>query len=158
MVASPVIAGDIIVNNCGKGVVGKQLSALRDPRQGEMDITPLYTLTGKVVPYVPTPIAVNKRLFTYHDAGLVTCLDLGTGKTIWSEKPGGRFYGSPICVNNRLYCINRKGQVSVIKATDQYELLAVNDLGEPSSATPAISKGRMFLRTLTQLICVKNFR
>jgi hypothetical protein len=35
-----------------------------------------------------------------------------------------------------------------------YEELAVNDTGEAIIDTPAISDGRLFARTRTQLICV----
>jgi hypothetical protein len=34
------------------------------------------------------------------------------------------------------------------------EVLAVNDLGEPSNATPAFSDGQVFLRTDGHLYCV----
>jgi len=47
-----------------------------------------------------------------------------------------------------------KGVVVVIAAAETYQLLAENPLGELSFATPAISGGRMYLRTHTQLISV----
>ena len=34
------------------------------------------------------------------------------------------------------------------------EVLAMNDLGEPSNATPAISDGQIFLRTDGHLYCI----
>jgi len=93
-------------------------------------------------------------LFTYQDQGDVSCLRANTGEVIWRQKPGGKFYGSPVCVNGLLYCINRAGDVSVIRAAQEYELLAVNLLGEKSQATPAISGGRMYLRTYSHLISI----
>jgi hypothetical protein len=43
----------------------------------------------------------------------------------------------------------------VFRADPQkFELLAENDLGEPSNATPAISNGQIFLRTENHLYCV----
>lgn len=39
---------------------------------------------------------------------------------------------------------------------DKFELLATNDLGKPSHATPAISDGQIFLRTDRRLYCVGN--
>ena len=37
---------------------------------------------------------------------------------------------------------------------EKFELLAMNDLGEPSNATPAISDGQIFLRTDRHLYCI----
>jgi hypothetical protein len=37
---------------------------------------------------------------------------------------------------------------------EKFELLAMNDLGEPSNATPAISDGQIFLRTDGHLYCI----
>jgi hypothetical protein len=53
-----------------------------------------------------------------------------------------------------LYCINRAGDVVVMKAAPTYELLAVNSLGEKSQATPAVSDGRMYLRTYSHLFSI----
>jgi len=155
VVSSPVIAGDLIVGACGKGGAGIQLSAVRPGSQGNPGQASLaYKRTGKTAPYVPTSLAKDGLLFTFHDRGDVCCLRVETGEVLWSERPGGRFYGSPVWVNGLLYCINRKGEVLVLKAASSYELLAVNPLGEKSQATPAVADDRMYLRTYSHLISI----
>jgi outer membrane protein assembly factor BamB len=157
VISSPVIAGDLIIATCGKGGGGKQLSAVRaGSRDGSKPPELVYTRTRRSAPYVPTPLAKDGLLFTYHDQGDVSCLRLDSGEVLWSQTPGGRFYGSPVWVNGLLYCINRAGDVSVIKASAEYELLAVNPLAEASQATPAVSHGRMYLRTYSNLISIGN--
>jgi hypothetical protein len=53
------------------------------------------------------------------------------------------------------YVTSRQGVTSVFRASpDKFELLAMNDLREPSNATPAISDGQLFLRTDVHLFCV----
>jgi outer membrane protein assembly factor BamB len=153
-VSSPVLAGDMIVNTCGKGGGGVQLTALNPPADGTSEPEIAYTVDKKIASYVPTPLAAAGRLFVFHDQGLVTCLDGPTGNVLWSEKPGGKFYGSPVLVDGRIYCINMDGQVVVLNAGDKYELLAVNDLGEASHATPAVANGKMVLRTVSHMYCV----
>lgn len=113
-----------------------------------------YKIENPTVPSVPSVIVANDLLFTFHDQGLVVCRDVQTGVEKWAQKPGGRFFGSPICVEDRLYCINTDGDVVVLRATDQYELLSVNPLGEKTHATPAIAGGILYLRTLTKVIAV----
>jgi len=155
VVSSPVIAGDVIIGTCGKGGAGLQLAAVRPgsadhPKQAGV----VYTCKGKSAPYVPTPLAKDGLLFTFHDQGDVSCLRLETGEVLWREKPGGKFYGSPIWINGYLYCINRAGEVLVLKAAPTYELVGIYPLGEPSQATPAVSGGKMFLRTYSHLISI----
>jgi outer membrane protein assembly factor BamB len=155
VVSSPVIGENLIVGTCGKGGGGLQLTAARPgsadhPEQAKV----VYTRKGKLAPYVPTPLAKDGLLFTFHDRGDVSCVKLETGEALWSERPGGRFYGSPVWVNGLLYCINRAGEVLVIKAAPTYELVGIYPLGEPSQATPAVAGGRMYLRTYSHLISI----
>ncbi len=155
VVSSPVLSDGLIIGTCGKGAAGLQLSAVRpgsadNPASG----APAYKCTGKSAPYVPTPLAKDGLLFTFHDQGDVSCLNIEDGRVLWSQKPGGKFYGSPIWVNGLLYCINRAGEILVIRAAGTYELLAINPLGEKSQATPAVAEGRMYLRTYSHLISI----
>ncbi len=153
VVSSPVIAGDIIIGACGKGGAGVQLVAIRaKSKSKEPEL--IYTLKRKFAPYVPTSLVKDGLLFLFHDQGDVSCLRLETGEALWSERPGGKFYGSPVLVNGLIYCINRAGEVLVIKAAPTYELVGIYPLGEPSQATPAIAGGRMYLRTYSHLISI----
>lgn len=155
VVSSPVIAGDLLIGACGKGGAGIQLSAVRPGSEDNPgQATLAYECTGKSAPYVPTSIAKDGLLFTFHDQGDVSCLRIETDRALWSERPGGRFYGSPVWINGLLYCINRQGEVLVIKAAPAYELLAINSLGEKSQATPAVAGGKMYLRTYSHLISI----
>src|SRR6185369_14288398 len=50
---------------------------------------------------------------------------------------------------------DRTGVTTVFRPDqEKFELLAMNDLGEPSNATPAISDGQIFLRTDGHLYCI----
>jgi len=150
---SPVLAGDLIIGTCGSGASGKTLMAVR-PATKTKPASVAYKIEDRTVPFVSTPIVVNGLLFTFHDQGQVVCRDAQTGAEKWSEKPGGRFFGSPICIEDRLYCMSTEGEVVVIKAADRYEILSVNPLGEKTQATPAIADGIMYLRTLTKVFAL----
>lgn len=154
VISSPVLAGNLIVATCGAGSRGVQLSTVRPVGENASNAQIVYTSDERFVPYVPTSIAVDNLLFLYQDRGSVTCMEIETGAVLWSERPGGKFFGSPVLVDGRLYCINTAGQVVVLSAAPEYELLAINDLGEPSNATPAVAGGRMLLRTRSHLMCI----
>ncbi|MHC4460703.1 MAG: outer membrane protein assembly factor BamB family protein [Planctomycetota bacterium] len=155
VVSSPVIAGDLLIGTCGDGPTGKRLIAIK-PGTSDKSRQPreAYKIDNSTAPYVPTSLAKGGLLFTFHDRGQVSCLRSATGEALWREKPAGRFYGSPVWIDGKLYCITREGKVVVIKAAANYELLAVNPLGEKSHATPAVAGGRMYLRTYSHLISI----
>ena len=155
-VSSPIIAGDIIIGTCGTGGGGKQLAAVRAPAKSGQEAQVLYTLDEKFVPYVSTGIASGNLVFFFHDQGTVTCLDSKTGQVKWSEKPAGKYYSSPVCTDGKLYCMDMDGNVVVLSATETYEVLGITDLGEETQASVAIADGKIFLRTLTHLICIEN--
>jgi outer membrane protein assembly factor BamB len=155
VVSSPVIAGGFLIGSCGDGGSGKRLVAIR-PGSSNGTIQPkvAYSIDYGYRPYVPTSIAKGDLLFTFIDRGYVSCWNNTTGRQLWQEKPAGKFFGSPVCVDGKLYCITRDGDVVVIKAAETYELLAINPLGETSHSTPAIAREKMYLRTYSQLFSV----
>ena len=155
VVSSPFLAGDLVIGTCGEGGRGVRLAAIRPPDAGSSSAaSEAYGLQSGVVPYVPTSVVHDEFFFGFHDGGVVSCFRIATGEVLWSQKPAGRYFGSPVCVDGKLYCITTDGDVVVLRAGPKYELLGVNPLGEKSHATPAVVNGRMFLRTFSHLICV----
>ena len=108
----------------------------------------------KTVPLTCTPIAYKGLLFGWTDDGRITCLRLSNGEVVWQNRLSARFFGSPVCVNGRLYILSVDGEVFVLAAGEKFELLARNPLGELSYATPAVAFGRLYLRTHGHLISV----
>ena len=78
----------------------------------------------------------------------------GDGKVHWRQRVGGNYWGSPIAIEDRLYCIAEDGTVVVLAAKPEYQLIARNPLGENSNSTPAVAGGRLYLRTVSHLISV----
>lgn len=130
----------------------RQLVAVK-PGAAAADVTEAFRAT-RGAPHVPTPLAYKDWLFMWSDQGIATCLDKATGKVVWQKRVGGNYFSSPICVDGKLYCVDLDGKVAVIAASDKYELLAKNDFGDPSKATPAVSGGKMYIRTESKLFSI----
>ena len=156
VVASPALAAGLIFASCGEGGGGKRMVAVKPGNPGK-GIKPrvAYDIKGSL-PYVPTSVARGNLLFLWSDSGVVTCLDAPTGKINWRERVGGGFFGSPVRVRDRLYCISRDGEMVVLAAADQYRLLARINLEEPGNSTPAIAGGVMYLRTRSHLMAISG--
>jgi outer membrane protein assembly factor BamB len=152
--ASPVIYGDLIFATAGVGGGEKQAFAVQ-PGSKEKHTEPKVEYKLPRGPSnVPTPIVVGDLIFAWGDGGIVTCLKAATGEQVWMDRVGGNFFGSPVCINGRLYAIDSKGTVVVIEGSNQFKLLGKSDLGESSNSTPAVAGGVLYLRTISHLISV----
>ncbi|HIF00038.1 MAG TPA: hypothetical protein EYQ63_24290, partial [Fuerstia sp.] len=105
-------------------------------------------------PYVPCLIADGDLLFCLYDRGFASCIDAKTGEIHWTERTGAAISGSPVRIDDRIYCVDEVGVVWVFAASPEYKLLAKNDLGEESRSTPAVANGQLYLRTYSHLISV----
>ncbi len=150
-VGSPVWTPGLVIAGYGHGSRGSLCVAVRPGSRSEGRRPALAYEITKSVPLVPTPLVHRGRLLLWGDDGVVTCLKVSGREVIWRQRVGGSFYGSPVCVNNRLYCIARDGEVVVLAAGEKFAVLARVPLGEPSYATPAVSGGVMYLRTSSHL-------
>ncbi len=152
-VSSPFVTpAGLIIAQCGEGRAESFVEAVRPAADGK-SAEKVYEVV-RVGGYVPTPIAVGGLLFLWKENGLVTCLRAATNEQLWSERVEGSYYGSPVCVNNRLYNMTTKGDLVVVAVGETFQPPVRIALGEGSHATPAVSGGRMYLRTFTHLISV----
>jgi len=152
-VGSPVVAGDLILANCGKGNGGHSLVAVRPPQTPDETPELVYTL-NQSVPYVPTPVVRDGLVFLIHDMGMASCHELATGKRLWNKRLGGNFSGSPVLVGDRLFAITNDGDVVVMAAEREFKEPARTSLGQTSRATPAVALGHIYLRTQSKLFCL----
>jgi outer membrane protein assembly factor BamB len=99
----------------------------------------------------PSLMLVDQLLFVGNDSGIITCFEATTGKELWRERIGGNFSASPIYCNGLIYFFSEEGKTTVIRATDKYEPVANNQLGDGFTASPAVSGDSLFLRSQTAL-------
>jgi outer membrane protein assembly factor BamB len=105
----------------------------------------------KGAPNTPSPIVVGDELYFVSDSGVATCLDARTGKPHWTERLGGAFSASPVAAESKLYFLNEEGTCYVVAADAEFKLLATNELGERTFASPAVAAGALFLRSESHL-------
>ncbi len=87
---------------------------------------------------------------------IAACFEAATGKLVWQQRLGGAFTASPVAADAKIYFVDEGGNTTVLKAGRQPELLARNRLEEAVFASPAISRGELFIRTDQQLYCIYN--
>lgn len=102
-------------------------------------------------PNTPSLLLDGDELYWVSDAGVAACVEARTGTGFWSERLGGGFSASPILADGRLIFINEEGTAFVVARGREFRLLAKNELGERTLASPAVADGALFIRTETRL-------
>lgn len=110
----------------------------------------------KSIPQLPSPLIYKDVLYMINDGGYVTTFHPDSGEIIKKGRlpqGGTHFYASPVGSDGKIYIISRKGKVSVLEAGGNINPVAQGDFDELCFATPAISDGRIFVRTVSALYC-----
>jgi outer membrane protein assembly factor BamB len=77
-----------------------------------------------------------------------------TGERLWQTRLDGVFFASPVAADGKIYFLSQTGETIVVKAGRTPAILARNDLGERLVASPAISDGRIYLRSDGRLFAI----
>ena len=127
---------------------------LGEDTRGDVTDSHVVWNVGKGNSDLAAPLCIGNRIFMVANNGVMNCLNADTGEEIWKDRLTGKFTASPITANGLIYLCNEEGNTYVVKAADQFELLADNQLEDGMRASPAAADGHLFLRTFTTLYCI----
>ncbi|MDQ1592724.1 MAG: hypothetical protein QOG71_3351 [Pyrinomonadaceae bacterium] len=130
------------------------LLAIKLGGQGDQTATAIRWRYQKPVPQVPSTLLYKGVLFMVNDSGILLSFDPATGNVIKQGRLQGaidKYFASPVAADGKVFLVGQGGQVSVLKATGDWEVLAVNELDDEVYATPAIADGRVYIRTRSAL-------
>jgi len=132
--------------------------AIKPGGNGEITDSHVLWRFNKLLPYCPSPVYYQGRLYMIKDGGILTVLDAASGQPLKQGriKANGGYYSSPVAGDGKIYTSSQTGQVSVLKATADAEPLHTVDFDEKIFASPAIVDGRIYLRTSGHLYCFGN--
>ena len=155
VVASPVIihggdTADVIISS-GSGGTGKHMECVTVSRDGDDWSTDVRWTRSKGLPYVPTAVVNDGILFLWNDNGTLACVDSADGSTVWIERVGGKFSGSPLLAGGRLFAISESGDVAVVNATRTFKRHPGGRIADESEATPVAAAGHLYLRGFASL-------
>jgi outer membrane protein assembly factor BamB len=151
---SPLLAKGVVYCDSGRG--GPAVAV--DPTgKGDVTKTNLKWQVGRVPEGFSSPVAVGDYLYRLHGPGVVQCWKMATGESVFKERlEGVEPAASPIAsADGRIYFASA-GRSYVVKAGPRLEIMARNDLGDPSRASPAVAGGRLFLKGGRFLCCIGN--
>jgi outer membrane protein assembly factor BamB len=155
---SPIHANGTVVAMGGFG--GASL-AVRAGGSGDVTATHRLWRLAKSRQMIGSGVITGGRVYVVDNSGIAECLELESGKVLWTSRLKGAgenngVWSSPVLNVDRIYVMNKSGDVFIFKAAPQYELIASNSLGEETNSSVVIADGDVFLRTHVALWCIRS--
>jgi outer membrane protein assembly factor BamB len=162
-VPTPVVSDGLVFITNAHGALSP-VYAIRETATGDVSLTGDQTSNDGVAwstprggGYMCTPLIYKGLAYIVRYNGVLTLFDAKTGEKKYEQRLAGAtsaFTSSPIANDGRVYIASEDGQVFVLKAGPAYEVIAMNEMSTPILATPAISEGRLLLRTQDHLMSI----
>lgn len=123
---------------------------------GEGDITRTaqrwrYPLVRHVM---ATPTVADGLVFIGDVGQTIHCVDAATGKAVWTHEASGEIWASACVADGKAYFATRRGQVVILAAAREKQVLATIDLVTPISGTPVAANGTLYLTTMNRLFAL----
>ena len=158
-VPTPVAAHGLLFLTSAHGGPARILAIAEDV-EGELELEAdgerLVWMNRRFGAYMQTPIVYGDELYVCRDNGVITCWNARTGENHYRSRlsAGVGYSASGVAADGKLYYVSEEGDVHVVRAGTEFELLAINPLGETCMASPAVSQGMLLFRGRTTLVAI----
>ena len=154
---SPIVSDDLVYCSAGYGVGA---GACRITRTGaSFTATELWRKPNELPNHWSTPVLKDGHLygmfqFKEYGKGPLKCVELSTGKEIWSQPGFGP--GGTILVDGHVVVLSDAGQLVLVEATPKayLEVARAKVLDGKCWSTPVISNGRIYARSTKEGVCL----
>ena len=154
---SPIVAGDMVYCSAGYGVGA---GAVKITKAGDQfGASELWPRNNQLVNHWSTPVFKDGYLygmFSFKDYGKgpLKCVELATGKVMWSQEGFGP--GNCILAGGNLLVLGDAGQLVLVEATPKVyaELARAQVLAGKCWSTPVVSNGRVYARSTKEGVCL----
>lgn len=160
-VGSPAAQGDIVVATLGQGAAGRESAVLRVGASDGGSQPELLHELGSGMPYVPTPLVADGRLYLLNDGGLFSCVDLLTGEVLYDRERlpaerNAKWFSSPVLADGKIWCASVEGEVVTVQPGPEFRVLGISNLGAAINATPAVDANTIYWRVGKELLAVRG--
>ncbi|QDS90192.1 outer membrane biogenesis protein BamB [Rosistilla ulvae] len=156
---SVIVAGETVYSFGGYRASG----CIAVKAGGKDDVSDSQVLwTNQSSSYVATPLLHDGRFYWIDDRGIAYCTSAEDGAVIYRKRVGnlqsGRpVYASPVLIGDHIYVVTRRSGTLVFDPGDEFEPIAQNKIADDESdfnASPAVSDGKLYLRSDQALYCI----
>jgi len=153
-VPTPVYHNGLVYTDCGSGR-GSVGVAVDPAGSGNITKTNIKWRVGPIPEALGSAAAFGDSLYRLHSPAVLQCFDMATGhKRFTARLEGVSTASSPIVTPQGIVYFASAGKSYVIKAGPKLDILATNDLQDPSQSAPAVAGGRLILKGSRFLYCI----
>ncbi len=144
-VPMPAVHDGIIYTS--RGYRSSPFMAIRPGGKGDITNSHVLWRVPSGAPYISSLVHHNGLVYMVGDVGVLTVTDAKTGERVYQERIGGVYSASPVAGDGKIYLLSEDGETIVLAAGRTPTILARNRLDARQLASPAISSGRLFIRS-----------
>ena len=151
-VPMPTVHDGIIYTS--RGYRSSPFMAIKPGGKGDITNTHVVWRVPSGGPYISSIIHYDGLIYMVGDVGVLTVTDAKTGARVYQERIGGVYSASPVAADGKIYLSSEDGETIVIAAGRTPKVLARNQISARQLASPAISGGRLFIRSDDMLYAI----
>lgn len=129
------------------------LSCIDLNSRGDMSGKPVWTFKG-IGRSISTLSIVDDLIFQAEYKGDIHCIDAKTGKQLWVHQTNSRIWSSTLVADGKLYCGNEDGELVILKAGREKQLIGKVDFYTPVYCTPVAANDVLYVTTHTHMFAV----
>ena len=95
-------------------------------------------------------------LFVADFSGLFHCLDLKTGKPLWTHDMLAASWGSPLIADGKVYIGDEDGDISIFRLSREKDLLGEINMGNSVYSTPIAVGDTLYIANKSHLFAIKQ--
>lgn len=140
----------------------------QDPEHGDgvgmlscIDLSGRGDLSGKAVwvnksvgRTISTPSVDGDLIYQAEYNGDIHCIDAKTGKQVWVHQTNSRIWSSTLVADGKVYCGNEDGELVILKAGREKELIGTIDFFTPVYCSPVVANDVLYVTTQTHIFAV----
>ena len=126
-VASATVSGDLVImGSSSKG----NCMAIRRGGSGDVTQTHVVWKAEEATSSFGSPLVYDDHVYFVSRAGVLSCLELGTGKQKWDRRLGASCWASPLAAGDHIYFFTKEGKTVVLKSGGDPKLIQLNKLSK----------------------------
>jgi outer membrane protein assembly factor BamB len=137
-----------------RGYRSSPFMAVRPGGRGDVSSSHVAWRAPSGAPYVSSLVHYQGLIYMVGDVGVLTVVDASNGARTHQERIGGVYSASPVAGGGKVYLLSEDGETVVVSAGRSPRILARNRLAARQLASPAVSGGRLFIRSDSTLYAI----
>jgi outer membrane protein assembly factor BamB len=144
-VPMPAVHDGIIYTT--RGYRSSPFMAIKPGGKGDIANTHVVWRVASGGPYISSLVHYDGLIYMVGDVGVLSVIDAKNGERVHQSRIGGVYSASPVAADGKIYLLGEDGETIVISAGKTPAILSRNKLDARQLASPAISGGRLFIRS-----------